>query len=116
MLEFLQNIADLFDPFSSIAKYAGLGGLTIGLVFLIFKEILRKAIFPTLTKVQGYNIIRLIIVCCTAVAVIGLAVYTVSTTAKQNHSREFAQSDSLRYEPLILQKDAEILIDSNNKK
>jgi len=39
------------DLLKTVGQIAGIGGLSIGLVFLIFREIIRKTIFRSLTSV-----------------------------------------------------------------
>ena len=42
-----------------VAKAAGIGGIAIGTLLLLFKEFIRKNIFPKLTKNQAYNLLKL---------------------------------------------------------
>ncbi|MDB5002861.1 MAG: hypothetical protein JWQ34_1086 [Mucilaginibacter sp.] len=113
-MDFIEKIADLLDPFSAVAKYAGIAGIAIAIIFLIFREIIKKAIFPSLTKKQAYNVIRLIIICSTIIGVIGLTVSILPSYKSVDVYPK--QSDSLKYEPLILKKEGVILIDSNKKR
>jgi hypothetical protein len=46
--------------------------LAIGIFFLLFREIIRKSIFPTLKKDDAYRLLRLISLLIWAVAVIGI--------------------------------------------
>ncbi|NNJ17481.1 DUF4019 domain-containing protein [Pseudomonas putida CSV86] len=61
---------------------AGVAGLAIGALVIIFREVIRKKIFPGLNRVQAYKIIRLIICLTflTSVSGIGAWVYTKSPT------------------------------------
>jgi len=43
-----------------VGQVAGIGGLALGTFILLFREILRKAIFPTLTKAQAYRLLLLL--------------------------------------------------------
>ena len=42
-----------------VGKIAGIGGLSLGVFFLLFREVIRKNIFQNLTKEQGYKIMGL---------------------------------------------------------
>jgi len=37
------------------AKYAGLGGLALGIFLFLFRDIIRKNVFSQLTKIQSYK-------------------------------------------------------------
>lgn len=43
-------------------QIAGIGGLALGVFLFLFREIIRKKIFPTLTKEHAYKIIRLMLI------------------------------------------------------
>lgn len=114
-MDFLRKLSDFFDPFSSLAKYAGILGISIGLVFLIFKGIIVKEnLFSTLTKKQSYNVIRIIILVCFIVFVLSLIVYCSSSFKGANNVEKI--SDSIKTETLKMQSKGVILIDSTGKK
>lgn len=50
----------------------GIGGLGFAIFYLLCRDIIRKKIFPRLTKQQAYNVIRLIIIMAFLVTVSGL--------------------------------------------
>jgi hypothetical protein len=75
------------DPSSlllTVGKFAGIGGIALGVLLLIFREVIRKNIFPNLAQVQGYRIIRLIVVLTFCIAAFGIAAWVYVTT---NHTR-----------------------------
>lgn len=45
----------------AILKYTGLAGLAISLLFLLFKGIIKKNLFPKLSQLQAYKLLRFII-------------------------------------------------------
>ncbi|MCX2492997.1 hypothetical protein OQX63_05910 [Pedobacter sp. PF22-3] len=45
-----------------ILKYTGIGGLAIALLFLLFKDIIKKNIFSNLDQKHSYQILKLIII------------------------------------------------------
>lgn len=61
---------------------AGIGGIAVATVVLIFREVIRKEIFPQLTKQQAYNLLNRIIVLTFVIGAMGIGAYIV--TAKWN--------------------------------
>jgi len=49
--------------------------LALGIFFLLFREVIRKSIFPTLKKDDAYRLLRLIAVLIWSVAVIGIGAW-----------------------------------------
>lgn len=62
----------------TLGQIAGIGGLSLGVVLLIFREIIRKNIFPSLTKYQAYKVLRLIIISIWSIGIIGILAWTIS--------------------------------------
>ncbi len=60
-----------------ILKYTGLAGLSITILFLLFKNIIRKNIFPRLSQDQGYKILRLIIVLVFIMSMVSIITYSL---------------------------------------
>ena len=61
-------------------QVAGIGGLALGVLLVLYREVLRRRIFPQLSREQGYRIIRLIIVLTWTVAMIGIASWVYTST------------------------------------
>jgi hypothetical protein len=59
----------------TLGQALGIGGLALGIFFLLFREVIRKSIFPTLKKDDAYRLLRLITVLVWSVAVIGVAAW-----------------------------------------
>ena len=55
-----------------LGQIAGIAGLSIGLLLLIFRPIIAKVFLGNLTKEQAYKIIRLIIIFSFTTAIIGI--------------------------------------------
>jgi len=78
----------------TLGEILGIGGVALGVFFLLFREIIRKSIFPTLKKDDAYRLLRLISILIWSVAVIGVAAWfwgdrkavagSVSTTGPQS--------------------------------
>ncbi len=67
-----------------VGQVAGIGGLALGVFLLLFREIIRKKIFPMLPPAEAYRLLRLVIVAVWSVAIIGIAawVYAGQNSAK----------------------------------
>jgi hypothetical protein len=77
----------------TLAKIAGIGGIALGVFLLLFREIIRKTIFPTFTKGQGYKIIRLMLVLIWSVAIAGILAWLYVNSKESSSSQ---RSDSVR--------------------
>ncbi len=54
--------------FKTLAQVAGIGGISLGVLLLVYRDVIRKDIFPTLTKVQAYQLMRLILILVWSIA------------------------------------------------
>ena len=78
----------------TLGQVLGIGGVALGIFFLLFREIVRKSIFPTLKKEDAYRLLRLISVLIWSVGVIGIGAWiwgdrkavasSVTTTGSQS--------------------------------
>ena len=64
-----------FDILEKLGKIAGIAGITVGAVVIIFSGIIQKKIFPGLTKEQGFRIIKMIILFAGLLAIIGIGAW-----------------------------------------
>ena len=62
----------------TLGQVLGVGGLALGIFFLLFREVIRKSIFPTLKKDDAYRLLQLISLLIWSVAVIGLGAWVWS--------------------------------------
>ncbi len=60
---------------TTVGKIAGIGGIALGTLLLLFREFIRKNIFPNLTKNQSYNLLKIFLFLIWSVAVLGLAAW-----------------------------------------
>ncbi len=60
----------------AVGKIAGIGGLALGVFVLLFREVIRKSIFPTLSDDHAYSVIHQFMYLTFAVAVCGIAAWT----------------------------------------
>lgn len=73
-----------YSILEKLGQIAGIGGLSLGVLLLIFKEVLRKSIFPGLNRQQAYSIIKLIIILTFVVAIAGIMAWVWSETFNNN--------------------------------
>ena len=66
------------DPeiLKTVGQVAGIGGIAIGALILIFREIIRKNIFPNLIRKQAYRLLVLMVVFVWSVAIAGVVAWT----------------------------------------
>jgi len=62
-------------------KVAGIGGLALGIFLLLFREVIRKNIFPTLSDEEAYKLIRQFMYLTFCLALFGLASWTYISVA-----------------------------------
>src|SRR3954451_3467297 len=69
----------------TVGQVAGIGGLALGVFLLLFRDIIRKNIFPKLPAAEAYRLLRLITGAVWSVTVVGILAWvyveTRSTTA-----------------------------------
>ena len=66
-----------------VGEIAGIGGLGLGVLLIIFREIIRKNIFPTLSRPNAYGLLRLIAILTWSVAILGLIAWTYLSRVRQ---------------------------------
>ena len=70
------------ELFKTFGQIAGIGGIALGVFLLLFRDIIRKSIFPQLKKDDAFRLLRLIsiLVFFTGMAGVGAWVW-----AEQSH-------------------------------
>ena len=56
----------------TLGQTAGIGGIALGIFLISFREIIRKNIFPNLTKKQAYRLLIVSILSLWSIGVIGI--------------------------------------------
>lgn len=59
----------------AVGQVAGIGGLALGVFLLLFRDIIRKNIFPRLPPAEAYRLLRLITGAVWSVAIIGIVAW-----------------------------------------
>lgn len=66
-----------YELFKIAGAIAGIGGLALAGVVYIFREVIRKEIFPQLTKEQAYSLLNRIVLLIFIIGVLGILAYLV---------------------------------------
>ena len=62
----------------TVGQIAGIGGISLGVFLLLFRDIIRKKIFPQLTKQQGFQLLILISILVWSIALAGIGAWVWS--------------------------------------
>lgn len=60
-------------PTDLLARIAGIGGVTVGVLLILFREVLRRTVFSRISPDHSYQLLRLVVVFTGIVAIGGLA-------------------------------------------
>jgi len=77
-----------------ILKYTGIGGLALSVLFVLFKNIIKKNIFPSLSQVQGYKILRLIIILVFVISLVSIIIYFLLDYKTKSNTQTHNGSDT----------------------
>jgi hypothetical protein len=71
-----------------VGKIAGIGGLSVGVFLLLFRDVIRKKIFAQLTKEQSYNLLKWVLILTWSLAIVGIGamMYSQSVIDSQVHN------------------------------
>jgi hypothetical protein len=75
-------------------QIAGIGGLAIGTLLILFRDVIRKNVFPTLSKNHAYSLLRLILILTWSVAVLGVVAWYFSATASSPISKSRSANEA----------------------
>src|SRR3982750_2049400 len=82
-----------------VAQVAGIGGIALAVLLMVFREVIRKNSFPSLSQQEGYRLLRLVIISTWSIAIIGVGAWvyakgqaTPSVDATGAVVREFSLS------------------------
>lgn len=59
----------------TLGQIAGIGGIALGVFLLLFRDLISKRIFPTLTRDQSFRLLRLIVILVWSVAIAGIGAW-----------------------------------------
>jgi hypothetical protein len=69
----------------TVGQIAGIGGLSLGVLLLVFRDIIRKNIFPKLSAPDSYRLLRLITGAVWSIAILGIVAW-VYIQIQQDHA------------------------------
>jgi len=69
----------------TMGKIAGIGGLALGVFLHLCRDIIRRNIFPRLTRDQAYRLLRQMIGSATVVAVLGIVAWGLGASGTSLH-------------------------------
>ena len=66
-----------------VGQVAGIGGIALGVLLLVFRDVISKNIFPRLPSKDAYRLLRLIVGAVWSIAIVGVAawVYTAGVAS-----------------------------------
>jgi len=95
-------------------EIAGIGGLLLGIFLLLFKGVIRKRVFPSLTKVQSGRLYRSLLMLPWAIAFVGISCWIFSQVLAHDLNSTAVSSDSL---PIVfLDRDFPIAFENSRDK
>jgi hypothetical protein len=68
------------EVLKTVGQIAGIGGLALGVFLLLFREIIRKNIFPKLRAAEAYRLLTLITGAVWSVAIVGIIAWVYVET------------------------------------
>jgi len=77
------------DLLKSLGQIAGIAGISVGVLLVVFRDIIRKEIFPRLTQTQGFKVLTLIIITVWSVALVGVGAWVLVELKPPNHRPEW---------------------------
>jgi|GEM_PF-4919838 len=86
---------DLLQRFGQIA---GIAGISVGVLLVLFRDIIRKEIFPRLTKAQGFRVLTLIIITVWSVALVGVGAWVLVELKRRGPGPPPWESVGVRHE------------------
>jgi HEAT repeat protein len=68
----------------TLGQICGIGGISIGMVIVIFRDVIRKKIFPRLSSQQGFSLLRLILILVWSIALAGIGAWVYTNHRPEN--------------------------------
>ena len=62
----------------TLARIAGIGGVAVGVLLILFREVLRRTVFSKISPDHSFQLLRLVVVLTGLVAIGGLATWAVT--------------------------------------
>ncbi len=75
-----------------LGQLAGVAGISLGILLLIFRQIIAKKIFPQLSQLHSFKLLRLIITFLFTIGLIGMILWTLNPIILQEFNHTKAQN------------------------
>lgn len=85
---------------SKIGQIAGIGGIALGVLLLLFRDVIRRNIFPTLGQSHAYRLIKLVVVLTFLISALGLGAWVYVQT-KTREAQVLSVFPSSNPEPVM---------------
>jgi hypothetical protein len=83
------------EVLKTVGQIGGIGGIALGVMLFLFRDIIRKNIFPKLPAEKAYRLLRLITVCVWSLAVLGMGAWVFAArTPATNQATEIKGSNN----------------------
>jgi hypothetical protein len=69
------------EVIKAAGQIGGIGGIALGVMLFLFRDIIAKNIFPKLPAEKAYRLLRLITVCVWSLAVLGMGAWVFASRA-----------------------------------
>ena len=95
----------------TVGQIAGIGGLALGVLLLVFRQIIAKNIFPTLKKDHAYGLLRLISILVFAVAIAGIGAWVWVKTSGDGQTADDAIETHGPNSPVVTDTGGNVTVD-----
>jgi hypothetical protein len=69
------------EVLKTLGQIGGIGGIALGVMLFLFRDIISRIIFPKLSTEKAYRLLQLITVCVWSVAVLGMGAWMIAARA-----------------------------------
>jgi hypothetical protein len=69
----------------TVGQIAGIGGLALGVLLIVFRDIVRKNIFPKLPPAEAYRLLRLVTMAVWSVTIVGIVAWVYAGRASTSN-------------------------------
>lgn len=66
-----------FETLKGFGQIAGIGGLSLGVFFLLFRDVIRKNVFSKMSQANSYRLMRQLLFLVWSIAILGIGVWAV---------------------------------------
>lgn len=97
----------------TVGQVAGIGGVALGVFLILFREVIRKQIFPSLTKAQAYRLLSLVVILVWSVALAGIGAWVYTSVAADPQPATLNQQSQGSQSPNVGQVKGDVTISIN---